>query len=76
MLPKQYHPHDKKWLVEQISSLPVAYRSMASQGYEAVYRDEMAAGGLPHRVENRARFAANSRLMNYVSAVLNKSTNN
>ena len=70
MLPKHAHKDDISWIKEQLSKLPVAYRTKAVKGYDAAYEEAFDAESLEHKKENRARFAANTRLRRYVERVL------
>lgn len=65
----EYHPHDKKWVAQQISGLPPRFRGKAKIGYESAYLEALDAEPVEHKKENAARFAANSRLRAFVKRV-------
>lgn len=65
MLPKA-HQHDIKWIREQLSKLPVASQQVARDGYERVFTESYHAEPNEMRKENAARFAANTRLRQFV----------
>ena len=62
MLPANHHPDDAHWIREQLSKLPAAQRTQARDGYSAAYQVAHDAEPLEHKKDNRARFAANTRL--------------
>lgn len=61
---------DARWIREQLDRLPQRYRKKAMDGYSAAYQEAHDAEPAPHRKENAARFAANTRLRKYVEKVL------
>lgn len=73
MLPK-HHPHDRKWIIQQLARLPEKHRQTAMKGYDKVFREVYDATPLPHQKEGEARRAANTRLRRYVDAVLSRGT--
>jgi CRISPR/Cas system endoribonuclease Cas6 (RAMP superfamily) len=60
------HPHDKKWVDEQLAMLPARMRRSALDKYEAVYAETLAKNANSIAAEGMARREANSRLMEYV----------
>lgn len=70
MLPKHYYIDDEKWIISQLSMLPVAYIKKASDAYSDVYFGEVGDGELL-QIQN-ARTTANTRLRKYVQAVSEK----
>lgn len=69
-LPEHHHPHDAQWLKEQLGRLPVRLQSKAIAGYDAAYREAHDAEPVEHRKVGRARFAANSRLREYIDKIM------
>ena len=70
MLPEHHFVDDRRWIQQQLMSLPLAaQRQRASEGYSAVYRDCFEQEPEERFKVERARFAANSRLREYVAAV-------
>ena len=70
MLPEHHFVDDRRWIQQQLMSLPrTAQRQRASEGYSAVYRDNFEQEPEERFKVERARFAANSRLREYVAAV-------
>ena len=70
MLPELHFIDDRRWIQQQIMSLPwPAQRQRASDGYNAVYRKHFESETEERFKVERARFAANSRLREYVAAV-------
>ena len=75
MLPERHFIDDRRWIQQQIMSLPrPAQRQRASEGYSAVYRDHFENETEERFKVERARFAANSRLREYVAAVRKAAT--
>ncbi len=75
MLPEHNFIDDRRWIRQQIMSLPrPAQRQRASDGYSAVYRDNFEQEPEERFKIERARFAANSRLREYVAAVRKAAT--
>jgi len=66
------HKHDAKWHDEKIKLLPVAYRLGAIQSYKKVWLEAYELEEVEHKKENKARFSANSRLLNYVERITEK----
>ena len=70
MLPELHFVDDRRWIQQQIMSLPwPAQRQRASDGYSAVYHAQFEQEQEERFKVERARFAANSRLREYVAAV-------
>lgn len=69
MLPVNHHPHDASWLTRQLVRLPSHLRKTATTGYEKAWSEAWHAEPTPHKRENKARFAANTRLRKYVERV-------
>lgn len=61
---------DAKWISEQLERLPFRYQRQAQEGYSAEYERAYNEEPADHRKENRARFAANTRLREFVKKVL------
>lgn len=70
MLPELHHPHDKKWIEEQLKKLPPSALATAIKGYEKVFSESYDNEPLEHRKENKARFTANTRLREYVEKII------
>lgn len=66
MLPENHHPHDKEWITQQLKKVPVGYRGSVALKYSAAYREAYTAEPIDHMKENKARFAANTRLRVYI----------
>ena len=70
MLPEHHFIDDRRWIQQQIMGLPtLEQRQRASEGYSAVYREQFDREPEERFKVERARFAANSRLREYVAAV-------
>lgn len=69
MLPKQCHEHDIAWIKRQVAMLPQSLKQIALDGYKKVYEETYMAEPVDHKKENKARFAANTRLRTYVERV-------
>lgn len=69
-LPKHHHPHDSKWIVEQLARLPPAYRERATKAYSEVYEQVYVSVPLRHQKHGEARREANTRLREYIERVL------
>jgi hypothetical protein len=63
------HPHDHKWIKEQLSQLAPAYHQQAQVGYIKVFSEAFESEPVEHKKMNAARFAANTRLRNFVDKV-------
>ena len=75
MLPEHHFVDDRRWIQQQIMSLPrPAQRQRASEGYSALYREHFESETEERFKVERARFAANSRLREYVAAVRKAAT--
>ena len=75
MLPEHHFIDDRRWIQQQLMSLPrPAQRQMASDGYSAVYHAQFEQEQEERFKVERARFAANSRLREYVAAVRKAAT--
>ena len=70
MLPKIYHPDDRKWLEDQFRKLPQEHRNKAAYGYSKTYSEALEREPAEHKKENAARFESNSRLRKYVQRIL------
>lgn len=68
--PMMHSPDDARWIREQLNNLPQRYRQQAMDGYSAAYQEAHEAEPAPHRKENAARFAANTRLRIFVEKTL------
>ena len=69
MLPERHLIDDRRWITQQLQRLPAHLRKKAAHGYSAVYGEVYDAEPEERFRAERARFAANSRLREYVSAV-------
>lgn len=67
-----YHPHDKKWIEDQINKLPERLWNTTMLNYKRVYREAYANEPVELLKENAARKEANTRLRRYVDAVTKK----
>ena len=74
MLPEHHHIDDRGWIRDQLAELEPRRRMKALQGYSDVYRQEFDKEPAGHKKENKARFAANSRLRAYIKAVKGSKT--
>ena len=70
MMPKRHSPADAKWIREQLDLLPYRLRPIAVEGYSKAYQAAYDAEQADHKKENRARFAANSRLRQYAEKIM------
>lgn len=66
MLPANHHPHDAKWLAEQLAKLHTATAEKVARRYSDVYRQAYADEPVEHRKDGMARREANSRLREFV----------
>lgn len=66
MLPEHRHKHDEPWLLKQLSSIPHSKRGMVAHKYSNAYQEAHEAEQVEHMKENKARFAANTRLRIYI----------
>lgn len=64
-----HHPDDARWLRAKLDSLPARYRAKAMEGYGAAYQAAYDAEPLEHKRENAARFAANTKLREFIGKV-------
>lgn len=69
-LPKNTHPHDENWIISQIQQLPAHLRPAAIKGYEKVFSENYDSEPTEHKKMNKARFAANTRLREYVEKII------
>ena len=70
MLPEHHFIDDRRWIQQQLMRLPrPTQRQRASEGYSEVYRANFDSEPEERFKVERARFAANTRLREYVSAV-------
>jgi len=60
------HPHDAKWISEQLELLPDSMRAKVRDKYQAVYADVIARNEGSVRAEGFARREANTRLLECV----------
>lgn len=67
-----HHPHDRKWIEQQINQLPERLWKKAAKEYDRVFRETYDATLAIHKKEGEARREANTRLRLYVAAVLKK----
>lgn len=70
MLPERYHQHDKKWIEEHLKKLPPSALATAIRGYEKVFSESYDSEPVEHKKMNKARFAANTRLREYVGKII------
>ena len=61
------HIHNEKWVNEQIAKLPTRLQQQVRQRYAEVYKEAYDAEPVEHRKDGRARFAANTRLREFVT---------
>ena len=66
MMPDNFHEDDKRWIFEQLKKLPLRHRIIAASGYSSVYEAAYESEQVGQKKENKARFAANTRLRKYV----------
>lgn len=66
----RHSKEDAKWIKEQLERLPFRYRRQAQEGYSAAYERAYDEEPADHRKENRARFAANTRLRKFIEKAL------
>lgn len=69
MLPERHHIDDRRWIRAKLAELEPKRRVKASQGYSEVYQREYDKEPVCYKKENKARFAANTRLRSYIQAV-------
>lgn len=70
MLPEHHFIDDRRWIQRQLMSLPtLLMRKRAIEGYSEVYSANFDGEPEERFKAERARFAANSRLREYVTAV-------
>ena len=75
MLPEHHFIDDRRWIQRQLMSLTtLAHRKRAIEGYSEVYRANFDSETEERFKVERARFAANSRLREYVAAVSKAAT--
>lgn len=70
MLPEHHFIDDRRWIQQQLMRLPLVHRRRAIEGYSEAYRAHLDGEPEERFKEERARFAANSRLRRYVQKVL------
>lgn len=68
-MPDKHHPHDSKWISEQVAILPPSLRVGACEAYSSVFTEAFEAEPVDHKRSNAARFCANTRLREYVDRV-------
>ena len=70
MLPEHHFADDRRWIQQQLMRLPtLSMRKRAIEGYSEVYRAHFDSEPEERFRVERARFAANSRMREYVAAV-------
>lgn len=69
-LPKHHHEDDAKWITSQLTRIPSAMRQPTCDRYSAVYEAEYSLHQGKAYAHCRARFAANTRLREFVERVL------
>jgi hypothetical protein len=69
MLPKHFHPHDKRWIGEQLQMLNPQLRGSTCQKYSDVYQKEFNVSKSTISPEGDARFKANTRLRVFVGRI-------
>ena len=75
MLPEHHFIDDRRWIHQQLMRLPrPTQRQRASEGYSAIYRAHFEQEPEERFKVERARFAANTRLREYVAAVSKATT--
>ena len=67
------HVHDRQWVESQIALLPVSIRQKTLRAYNDVFKEAHDAEPIEHKKMNKARFAANTRLREYVEKILKNS---
>jgi hypothetical protein len=67
--PEHHYIGDARWIAQQLSRLPIELRGKASDGYSKAWREAHDWEPEERFKEERARFAANSRLLHYVKRV-------
>lgn len=60
------HPHDEKWIKEQLFQLSLLKRQEAIEGYKKLFKEAYDNEPINHKKSNVARFTANSRLRKFV----------
>ena len=65
----EYHPHDKKWIAQQLNLLPKEKREPTFNSYAAVFAETYAANEGKISQVNAARLEANNRLRKYVEKI-------
>ena len=68
-LPKHLEPYDRNFVGRLIQSLPYKYRAKAVQGYDQAWQEAYEQEQNEVKKENKARFAANTRLRAFVERV-------
>jgi hypothetical protein len=58
------HPHDRKWVDEQLTRLPPDLRKAALEKYQRVYAQTLEQNGM-----TEARREANTRLRHYIARI-------
>lgn len=69
-LPAHHHPDDTKWITSQLTQIPSAMRQSVCERYSSVYEAEKALHQGKAYDHCRARYAANTRLREFVEKVL------
>jgi hypothetical protein len=63
------HPHDKKWVKDQLAQLPPKLKVKAAQSYKEVYEKALEAEPVSYKKVGFARCTANTRLRQYVEKI-------
>jgi len=80
MLPADHHPHDARWLRDQLAQIPASMRARVAQKYADRYSDIVSterASGQPRRMiaaESTARRECNERLRLFIIKLLTQSS--
>lgn len=69
-LPQHHHEDDTKWITQQLTRIPHAMRAATAERYSTVYHAEYCNHQGQAYAHCRARFAANTRLREFVERVL------
>ena len=67
--PQHLDPYDRDFVGRLIQSLPYHYRTKAVQGYDQAWQEAFDLEPCEVKKENKARFAANTRLRDFVERV-------
>lgn len=61
----EHHPHDKKWIAQQLGKIDRRYTKKVIDGYSATYTENLPDG------ETIARRVANTRLREFIEKCAN-----